>query len=151
MIKYSVYDVCDYILYVQPMSTIRLQRMLYFCYSFYLSSNNDNCEVKNRLFANEFEAWIHGPTVRCVFDKYTKYAMTEMSLDVLENDVIEEKDKDFIKKVIKDLENYSTYQLGIIAQNQFPWRKARENYDPDEICKEKLDDSIIFQCFIELV
>ena len=150
--KYKVFDVCDYILHISPMTPKRLQKMLYFCYSFYLAANNKSgSTLENKLFENQFEAWIHGPVIPKVYRKYADYGMTEISCDELENDIIDVYDKKFLSNIVNGLCKYTTYQLEMISHNQEPWKKAREKYNYDEISKEKLDDLLIFKCFSKLV
>ena len=66
----------------EPMTPKRLQKLLYFCYSYYLAAFNESADkIENRLFKNNFQAWIHGPVLPEIYQEYKKYVMTQISID----------------------------------------------------------------------
>lgn len=151
MAKYNVFDVCNYILHSEPMTPKRLQKVLYFCYSFYLAANNKKgAKILNRLFKEHFEAWIHGPVIPKVYAKYADFGMSEICVDEID-DVIEKKDAKFLNYMIESLKQFSTYKLEAISHNQSPWINARGNCNPNDICKNKLSDIDILECFASMV
>lgn len=151
MVKYDVFDVCNYILHKESMTPKRLQKELYFCYSFYLvANNNKGTKISNRLFKEKFEAWIHGPVISKVYAKYAKYGMCEICAN--ENvSVIDEADAEFLNFMIDSLKQFSTSKLETISHNQLPWINARANCKPNDVSKNKLSDADIFECFSSMV
>lgn len=151
MVKYNVFDVCNYILHKESMTPTRLQKELYFCYAFYLAKNNDKGKkFPHKLFKGKFEAWINGPVISKVFNKYAKYNMCEIC--VYENfNTIDEKDAQFLNLMIENLKQYSTPELESILRNQSPWINARGKCKSDDLSKNKLSDIDIYECFSSMV
>lgn len=151
MTKYNVFDVCNYILYKESMTPKRLQKVLYFCYSFYLAANNKKgFKISNRLFKEQFESWIHGPVIPKVYAKYAGYGMSEICVYEIDN-AIEKKDAQFLDFMIENLKQFSTYKLETITHNQSPWINARGSCNPNDVCKNKLSDIDILDCFSSMV
>lgn len=61
---------------VPDMTPKKLQKMLYYCYSWHLALTAENGDVdeilSSRLFDAKFEAWAHGPVIREIYLEYKK-------------------------------------------------------------------------------
>ncbi|GGJ11611.1 Panacea domain-containing protein [Paenibacillus hunanensis] len=62
--KLSAYDVAKFILSVIPVSHLKLQKLLYYCYAEYM------VKTGNKLFTDNIVAFKYGPVVEDVFYKY---------------------------------------------------------------------------------
>lgn len=62
MSNYNVYNVADWFLQnTESVSNKKLQKLVYYAYSWYLVLFNDNVKnLENKFFENKFEAWVHG-------------------------------------------------------------------------------------------
>lgn len=64
---------------VSEMTPKKLQKMLYYCYSWHLAltaENEDTEEIlSSRLFDATFEAWAHGPVIPEVYNAYKKISI----------------------------------------------------------------------------
>ncbi|EGE9348465.1 hypothetical protein IBL91_003145, partial [Listeria monocytogenes] len=59
---YTADQVADWFLCRKAMTPKKLQKMLYYAYAWTLTLTNDNPDdLKNKLFPEKFEAWVHGP------------------------------------------------------------------------------------------
>lgn len=63
----SAYDVSKFILSVFPVSHLKLQKLLYYCYSEYL------IKTGKQLFSDKILAFKYGPVVEDIFHKYRHY------------------------------------------------------------------------------
>lgn len=151
--KYDVKQVAKYLILKEPMTPKRLQKLLYFCYSYYLAAFNESADkIENRLFKNNFQAWIHGPVLPEIYQEYKKYVMTQISIDQeIGDDEIAKEDCEFIDEVRQLFVDITTYQMEMITHNQLPWKNARIGFESNEPCTNKLSDKDIFLTFKELV
>src|SRR5699024_11942469 len=77
-----------------PVSNLRLQKLLYFVQ---LESYREN---NNPMFSDDIVAWQFGPVVPDVYYEYNVYAGTPILLEYKDLSVIEESDKRIIDRVI---------------------------------------------------
>ncbi|WP_424526373.1 Panacea domain-containing protein [Spiroplasma endosymbiont of Glossina fuscipes fuscipes] len=120
---------------------VKLQKILYFLYLDYLKQYDE------KLFDDEFEAWIYGPVIRKIFNhiRYNGYNFIEIESytdKYLEIEKIQyltdEKVKNFINENIKKYINMSSIELVEKTRDSLPWIKARKNLGPHDISKNKL-------------
>ena len=78
----DVYEVAKWFLHTEPMTHKKLQKLLYFSYGIYLAQNNDNInQLKNSLFENKFEAWVHGPVDPKIYSLYKNNGINLISIE----------------------------------------------------------------------
>lgn len=143
--------IAKWLLHVEPMTHKKLQKLLYFCYGIYLVQNNEENNLNDFLFENNFEAWVHGPVDPYIYSLYKNNGINYL--------YIEECDKfDFKEKVFKALNKtldlygeYSADVLEIVSHNQTPWINARGNIDAIEPSNNKLSDNDIYNTFKEVL
>lgn len=75
----KAYDVAKFILSIKPVSHLKLQKLLYYCYADYL------IKTKRQLFIDPIVAFKYGPVVEDVFHKY-RYKGSS-SIDYKEDEV----------------------------------------------------------------
>ncbi|MBH8623395.1 MULTISPECIES: Panacea domain-containing protein [Spiroplasma] len=120
---------------------VKLQKVLYFLYLDYLKQYDE------KLFEDEFEAWVYGPVLRKVyyhlryvginFDEYenfkeNKYIYTKIA--PLEDKKIIK----FIDEKIEKYKNKDTFVLVEEAHNTEPWINARKGLERHETSREKI-------------
>lgn len=147
---YSIHTICDYIILKlksegesYPLNNIKLQKLLYYTQAWFLAFNG------RPLFKEYFQAWVHGPVNREVFDRYkdTKSLYSDIEVDDIQNfDCFNELDQDAINHIDNILEGYAKYsgtQLEYMTHQEDPWIAARKGYLPMEICDEPIDNKIM--------
>lgn len=119
--------------------SVKLQKILYFLYLDYLKETNQ------KLFKEEFEAWVYGPVVPEIF-----YFIQSHGFDFSEyfdyeaNKVVEIKSlenlelKKFIDNNIKKYKKYPTEKLVNLSHRTFPWENARKGLKYNEPSNEKI-------------
>lgn len=125
-IETKVELVANYFLSKIEMTNKKLQKMLYYAYSWYIVNNNVNDDVKNVLFNEQPEAWIHGPVFPTMYNKYKDYGRN--IIDKYTNPVnISSKLKEFLDKIIEVFGKYNGDQLELMTHNELPWQNARSD------------------------
>lgn len=139
---------------VSDMTPKKLQKMLYYCYSWHLAltaENEDTDEIlSSRLFDAEFEAWAHGPVIPEVYNAYKKNKYTiieESGIDIDVKEFLNEDEIDSIEQVIEVYGDLNGNQLEQISHSEEPWISARCGAKPLDICTNKIDDSSIYSFY----
>ncbi|MBE4704008.1 Panacea domain-containing protein [Spiroplasma platyhelix] len=130
---------------------VKLQKILYFLYLEYLKETNE------KLFDDEFEAWVYGPVLRSVynhlkyvglnFNEYESFDSAKDKYTLTKNTPLKDKKiSDFIDKKIKKYKNKNTFDLVDEAHKTQPWIKARKGLANSQISTEiiKFKDIEIF-------
>ena len=120
-----------------PMSHLKLQKLLFYCDAYCLAF------FEEELISDRFEAWVHGPVCRRVYDEmkgasvlYTdmEYSPTEGMDEDSEFEELSSDIKDLITDVLGNLNEWTGYQLEISTHNELPWQEARVGYSEAQKC-----------------
>lgn len=140
-----------------PMSHLKLQKIIYFIEGYHLAYFDGPS-----LIDDEFQAWVHGPVSRKIFDELKDtsilYGDLDYSLDKGEveprkrlEEYLTSEQIELIDKVINLYKNESGLTLEGITHKQTPWINARKGYSPGEKCENiinKNEMKTYFQQFI---
>lgn len=149
----TVKQISDYVVFriksegESDLSVLKLQKLLYYIQAWHLAF------FKKRAFDSEFQAWIHGPVNREIYDLYKdkKYLYSEMNLDDIDDvDVMSKIDDELKIHVDTILEAYAKYsgiQLEIMTHNEYPWLEARKGYKTNERCEVPISDSSMIEYY----
>ncbi|WP_407270592.1 Panacea domain-containing protein [Radiobacillus sp. PE A8.2] len=149
---YNVQDVIDWFLSKDSMSPKKLQKLLYYAYSWTLTlenENNDNLQV--RLFDERIEAWVHGPVIPSVYGKYRDYGFLDIEKNESYQPVLSSEIEDILEQVWDEYGSYTGNQLESITHQEDPWIVARGDCSPIERCTRPISDEEIFNYYIQNV
>lgn len=127
-VQTSIEIVANYFLAKIDMTNKKMQKMLYYAYSWYIVGYNDSENVNKVLFIEQPEAWIHGPVFPTIYDKYKIFGWNIIPKFTEEIDIDEEL-KTFLDEIISVFGKYDGDQLELMTHNEFPWKNARNNLD----------------------
>jgi|SRR3972149_4730895 len=101
----------------------KLQKLLYYAQAWHIVFEN------KPLFKDSIEAWIHGPAIAAVYDKYKKFGHGPIDEDVEKTEI-----KDILNiKVLKEVWDlygkFDANYLEVLTHNELPWQQAREKLD----------------------
>lgn len=122
-----------------PMSHLKLQKLLYYCQAYHLAN------FKTVLFEEEFEAWVHGPVCRNVYDiikgksiLYSDVTYSEYDFDseIKLKDVVSSDQFNLLNDVLLPLSSWSGSELETATHNEAPWIIARGEKKPNDNCSE---------------
>ncbi|MCL6429045.1 hypothetical protein LT335_00606 [Spiroplasma sp. JKS002669] len=142
-VQNKLFAITDYIIKRHKVTdSVKIQKILYFLYLEYLKEKNQ------KLFEDEFEAWIYGPVLRTVYNhlKYNGLFFDEYeTLDIDKGPIfikfLSLDDKEimaFIDKKITKYKNQNTFNLVEKTHQTSPWIKARKGLKEDEPSTRKI-------------
>lgn len=145
---YDVQEVVDWFLSKEAMTPKKLQKMLYYAYSWFLTLTNENKDnLTNRLFNERFEAWVHGPVIPKIYNKYRQYGYNPISTTDPDGVTFPEEVEDILNQVYEVYGSFNGNELESISHQESPWIEARGDRGPAEICSDELLDETIFECY----
>jgi len=145
-------DVCDYIILKlteggQKVNLLKLHKLVYYTQAWSLAIH------KRPLFTGKFQAWVHGPVSRDLYDRFASvtpvgaplYATVDAS-DLREDfdpAQIGEDDRALIDAVLEVYGGFSGAQLEEMTHEEDPWREARKGYRPSQRCEVEIDETLM--------
>lgn len=143
--------VVNWFLSQESMTPKKIQIMVYYAYAWVLTIMNDSVDnLQFRLFGNPIEAWVHGPVVKKLYDRYSNYGYNEICKSENSNSQsIKEINKnpdilDILQQVYEVYGNYSANELESIIKQEYPWQHAREGVSPIESSHNIICDRDMF-------
>lgn len=134
--KYDVRQVANWFLGREKMSHKKLQMLSFFAYSWFLFLENDIEEgLFVRLFANDIEGWVHGPSSRKLSDAFLRPGADPLK-PVEEYGTIPADDTEtceFLEKIYATFGGFSGKELESMACSEKPWiasRKGLKSWEP---------------------
>lgn len=150
--KYTAETIADWLLTKSEMSPKKLQKMLYYSYTWVLTLMNEREDkLENELFDEEFEAWVHGPVIPIIYNKYRPYGYQDIPKVTKEIEIEDEDIVDILEQVYETYGGYTGNQLESISHQEDPWIEAREGKEPYEACNEVISKETIFNYYIQRV
>lgn len=129
--KISVHQVADYISFIylkrkENISISLLQKLLYYTQAWYLGMH------KKPLFADDFEAWTHGPVCRAIDERFPKKVKTlsiqKEDLDLKALEALPESVIEHIDSVLADFQGLSLMKIEqTFLEYEQPWKDARKD------------------------
>ncbi|NJL65514.1 MAG: SocA family protein [Methylacidiphilales bacterium] len=124
----SCFDVANYFIRLANetgsfLSNLKLQKLVYYAQAWYLAIHD------NPLFDEDFQAWIHGPVIPTLYQKYKSFGWQPILEDA--NPELPQEIQDFLKEVAEEYFACDAYELEQMTHAETPWVNARENLPPD--------------------
>jgi len=112
---YDIIDIAKYFLAKQ------VQKLVYYAYSWYIVANNESSDnIKNKLFQENPQAWIHGPVFNTLY-KEMKYNIKSFLVNDNYKKSIKESDKELLDLIYKVYGKYSGNRLEALTHSENPW------------------------------
>jgi uncharacterized phage-associated protein len=132
----SALSLSHYILSFVPSSQLKLQKLVYYTEGWHLAY------FEHPLIDEDFEAWVHGPAVRSLWDYYKdkgnyfhewriKPESAERIRDYFRK-LLQPEQLELIADVLKEYGDKSAYHLEALSHAELPWREARKGYSQSE-------------------
>ncbi|MBU0695987.1 MAG: DUF4065 domain-containing protein [Bacteroidetes bacterium] len=137
----TIHTISDYIIFrlkaegENDLSALKHQKLLYYIQAWHLAF------FGKRAFDSDFQAWIHGPVNREIYEVYKdrKYLYSEMKMEDIQNmdSVLEVKGelKEHVDTILETYAKYTAIQLEIMTHDEDPWIEARKGYSENERCE----------------
>jgi uncharacterized phage-associated protein len=146
----TINDVCDYIISKvaqDGLSFLKLQKLLYYCQAWYLAFD------KGHLFNGRFQAWVHGPVNREIYDRFkdNKALYSAVSFGDIRTDFSYEKiapeQRAHIDAVLSVYCKFTGDQLEAMTHEESPWITARSGFPLHERCEIEIDEELMTSCY----
>lgn len=112
------------------MTNKKLQKLLYYAQAWSLVFN------KQKLFNENIEAWVHGPTVPSIYHTFKTFGFSEINDKTLTQDTfaeLSEKEKIVLDTVWEVYgKKYEANYLETLTHSEDPWQIARQDLPPYE-------------------
>lgn len=145
----DIINISDYIIFRvksegdTDLNTLKHQKLLYYVQAWHLAF------FGKPLFNQDFQAWIHGPVNREIYDIYkdTKNLYSELFFENLIDqkniEKLTEEERNHIDTVLDSYANYSSTQLEIMTHNEDPWIETRKGLTAYERCEKIIPKEIM--------
>ncbi len=143
----NIEEIAKYFIYLsnkegRPVTNKKLQKLLYYAQAWYLVKKG------KKLYEDDIEAWVHGPTIPHMYRQYKEYGyqpITKENIDMnsikITSDV-----KDFLDTIWKLYGNYDADYLELLTHQEDPWILAREGL-PSGITSKRIIDTNLMKDF----
>ena len=152
----DVNDVVDYIVLKMDegrvgLTLLKLQKLLFYVQAWSLALR------KERAFNAPFQAWVHGPVSRVVFDRFKdthslydgvgrSSVRQEFRSETLPQDL-----RDHIDEVLETYAPYTGSQLEAMTHQEAPWIKARNGIPAAQRCEAEIDEGLMRSYYTQLL
>jgi len=141
--KIDAITLANYILkHYGPMSHLKLQKLLFYCDAYHLAYFQDE------LIPESFEAWVHGPVCRAVYNslKDNSVLYSDLGFDCRNDadpdsdveDSLNSSQLELVHSVLKYLHSWSGFELETATHGEWPWIEARGSLPPSKPCSNKI-------------
>ncbi|NES73231.1 MAG: DUF4065 domain-containing protein, partial [Okeania sp. SIO2D1] len=126
-------------------SPLKLQKLVYYAQVWSLVLRD------KPLFYQEIEAWMYGPVVRDVWNKYQDYKYRDIPAPAQLNATFAEDEIEILEEVWDNYGELSARQLTNLAQSETPWLKAREGLELAQNSTNTISHDDIKSCYHKLL
>ncbi len=124
----SCLDIANYFIWLANetgsfISNLKLQKLVYYAQAWHLALR------EKPLFEEDFQAWIHGPVILVLYQKYKAFRWQPILKDTemqLPDNVVK-----FLDEVAQEYFACNAYELEQMTHVEDPWNRARGNLPPD--------------------
>lgn len=120
------------------MSHLKLQKLLFYCDAYHLAY------FDMELIDDKFEAWVHGPVSRKVFDSLKDKSLLYSDVEYVDNDTDVDNafeslsflQKELLNNILSTLSTWTGTELEASTHSEKPWLEARVGYGEADRCHE---------------
>ncbi|MEI7924488.1 MAG: type II toxin-antitoxin system antitoxin SocA domain-containing protein [Planctomycetota bacterium] len=144
----TIDDVADYIILQlvsggEQINLLKLQKLVYYAQAWSLAIREQS------LFDDKFQAWVHGPVSRKLYDRFAESkslysSVSESDLQAgFTSDRISPIDRAHIDAVMEVYAPLSGSQLEEMTHQEEPWQAARNGFGPSQRCEIEIEESLM--------
>jgi uncharacterized phage-associated protein len=144
----TITDACDYIIVKLTegnvfLNVLKLHKLLYYCQAWSLAFE------RGRLFPAYFQAWVHGPVSRDIYDRYsnTKAMYSAVTVEDVRNgfdpQALDAAERAVIDSILEVYAPLSGDQLEEMTHNEDPWILARKGVAPSARSENLIDEKVM--------
>ena len=131
--KLSYKDIANYFIWLAAQTDVKiniykLQKLVYYAQAWHLGIYG------TPLFDADFQAWIHGPVIPDLLEKYQRQFSWEPILEKVEQPKLPEQIGEFLAEVAEAYFKFDDETLERMICSEMPWLEARGDLLRDESC-----------------
>jgi uncharacterized phage-associated protein len=147
----SVENITHWLLIQEKMTPKKLQKMLYYVYAWGLVFLNESADdISQKVFDANFEAWVHGPVIRDVYNKYSVFGRNPIDVE-FDTPAIDEETTDLLQQIMNIYGKFTANELERLTHSEIPWKNARKDLKPLDSGKTLITDKDMFNYYASLV
>ncbi|MDR7798006.1 DUF4065 domain-containing protein, partial [Riemerella anatipestifer] len=124
---YSAVDISFFFIR-KGVTPLKLQKLLFYSQVWYF------VKYRNLLFKDEIQAWVLGPVVRNVWDKYRFIRRGDLINErYIEKDICDKEIVSHLNEIWKIYGGYTGLELVDLTHSESLWRNARGEISPEQI------------------
>lgn len=124
----SCFDIANYFIWLANetgsfISNLKLQKLVYYAQAWHIALYD------KPLFAEDFQAWVHGPVIPSLYQKYKSFGWQPILEDAnpeLPEDIVQ-----FLDELAEEYFACDAYELEQMTHAEAPWNWARGNLPSD--------------------
>ena len=125
----SVREVSRWFLCQESMTHKKIQKLCYYAQAWYCALYDGT-----PLFADEIQAWVHGPVIPSLYPLYADYRWGLIPKRTTDAPVFDEKTVNILEAVFNTYGGLTGDQLESLTHSEKPWIEARGELKPWEGC-----------------
>ena len=105
----------------KPITNKKLQKLVYYSQAWSLVLNNE------KLFKEKIEAWVHGPAIPSLYEKFMQFGSKPIVLELseLEHINFSKKQEELLSSIWQVYGKYPADYLEALTHSELPWQEAR--------------------------
>lgn len=142
----NIHDACDYVITKicegdAGLNHLKLHKLMYFLQAWRLAFE------EKRLFDGRFQAWIHGPVSRELYDRFLKTKSLYSPITLKDRrpsfdlERLDPEERNHIDTILEAYGDFSGTQLEEMTHGEEPWKAARTGCRPSERCENLIDEA----------
>ena len=143
---YDINLIANYIISKNESSIMhfKVQKLLYYIQAWSLSI------LDKPLFDADFEAWVHGPVCKKIYDRFgSLYSFISKEENTETKKIIHKRDIEFIDYVLNNYMSFSDIELEYLIKQETPWKKTREGFGLMDKCDKIIPKDLIKKFYTE--
>lgn len=142
MREYTCFDIANYFLdkakkTAIAVTNLKLQKLVYYAQAWHLAIHNEPL-----MEGIEFEAWIHGPVIHELWNKYRNYSYEPINEEVTPPQ-LEARTDQFLEEVVEVYLDKDAYTMELMSHREDPWILARNGYADNERCTNIISEELM--------
>lgn len=124
----------------ESINHLKLQKLVYYVDAWH------NVFLDKPLIPEKFEAWMHGPVVRELWDYYKDESILSSPISTCNSNYdlqVSKEQLEIINDVLEEYGDKTPYYLECLTHEEKPWIVARMGYAPSDKCTEKISKEVM--------
>ena len=143
--------IAKYFLTKSELTPKKLQKLVYYSYSWFIALNNENADdISSVLFDETPKAWIHGPVFKTLYNEYRSFNWHEVPKNEINMEFENDEIIPFLDKIYEEYGKYDADQLEYMTHQELPWKNARKGMSALDYYDKDISKKDIFIYFNNL-